>query len=99
MCVCVYVGGGGGLGGGLQNGSGARGFLPLWKGGGGGGSFSHIGGAKGGWAQKVLSCLGGGVAAQNVSDQQLSHFVAPLPIINDQSLKLGIQVFHIIELV
>ena len=60
------------------------------------GSFSHIvwgGGAKSfrsskgeGEARKVLPCLEG--AAQKVSDQQFSHFVAPpLPVINDQSFR------------
>ena len=54
-------------------------------------SFSHSdGGAKssnpirGGGVQQVLPCLEGG--AQKVSDPIFSHFVAPLPVINDQSL-------------
>ena len=49
-------------------------------------SFSHIKGGGGavstlekGEAQKVLPCLEGGGAAQNVSDLQFSHFVGPPP--------------------
>ena len=38
--------------------------------------------------EKFYSVLGGG--AQTVSDPRFSHFVAPLPIINDQSLRSGI---------
>ena len=42
----------------------------------------------GGGAQQVLPCLEGGGGAQKVSDPQFSHFVAALPVINDQSLGL-----------
>ena len=51
-------------------------------GGGGTKSFQPF---KGG-AQKVLPCLE--VGAQKVLDPRFSHFVAPLPIINDQSLSI-----------
>ena len=34
----------------------------------------------------VLNDGGGGEGAQKVSDPRFSHFVAPLPVINDQSL-------------
>ena len=41
-------------------------------------------------AQKVYPVLwgGGGGGAQTNSDPQFSHFVAPLPVINYQSLRL-----------
>ena len=39
----------------------------------------------GGGGQNVLPCLEGG--ARKVLDTRFSHFVAPLPVINDQSLK------------
>ena len=39
---------------------------------------------KGGGARNVLPVLRGG--HKKLSDPQFSHFVAPLPIINDQSL-------------
>ena len=44
---------------------------------------------RGGGARKVLPCLEGGGGAK-VSDTRSSHFVAPppLPVINDQSLRL-----------
>ena len=48
----------------------------------------------GGGVQKVLPCLeGGGGRAQKVSDPRFSHFVAPLQVINDQSLKVS-DIFH-----
>ena len=53
------------------------------KGGGGGTKSCHS--LKGG-AQNVLPCLEGG--PQKVLDPRFSHFVAPLPVINDQSLIL-----------
>ena len=35
----------------------------------------------------MLRCLEGG-GAQQVSDQRVSHFVAPLPVMDDQSLRV-----------
>ena len=73
-------------------------YLVAWsfshfKGGGGAKIFHSLkgGGMKSftlswGGAQKVLPCLEGG-GAQKVSDQRLSHFVAPLPVISDRSLR------------
>ena len=67
-------------------------------------SFSHIevwgeGGRKkfpffkrgGGRARTVLPCLEGG--GGGVSDPRFSHFVAPRPVINDQSLISTSRVF------
>ena len=51
-------------------------------GGGGAKSFHPL---KGGGGQKVLTCLEGGEGAKSFGPA-ISHFVAPLPIINDQSL-------------
>ena len=39
-----------------------------------------------GGARKVLPCLEGG-GCKNVSDPRFSHFVPPLPVNNDQSLR------------
>ena len=44
---------------------------------------------EGGGTRKVVPCLEEG-GAQNVSDLRFSHFVAPLPVINDQSLTLPV---------
>ena len=46
--------------------------------------YSKAGGGGGGWRRK--KCYPGlkGGRAQKVSDPRLSHFVAPLPVINDQ---------------
>ena len=57
-------------------GGGACEVLPLQNGGGAQKRFHSL---KREVAQKVLPCL--------VSDLQFSHFVATLPVINDQSLK------------
>ena len=60
--------------------------------GGGGGAgwpqqFSMFKKKKGGGGGEVLPCLEwGGDGGQQVLDSQFSHFVAPLPVINDRSL-------------
>ena len=43
----------------------------------------------------VLS--GGGRGGQKVSEQQFSHFVAPLPVNNDQSLKILLSLYSIVQ--
>ena len=48
---------------------------------------------KGGGCKKFYPVLRGGGRAQKVSDPRFSHFVAPLQVINDQSLKVS-DIFH-----
>ena len=76
-------------------------FYSHEKGGGGGGgkSLSHAEGGggevkkkfplfkRGGGVRKVLPCLEEGGGAQKIVDRRFNHFVAPLPVINDQSLR------------
>ena len=54
-------------------------------GGGGGGAHKMFPPFKSG-VQKCLPCLEGGM--KKVAEPRFSHFVAPLPIINDQSLRV-----------
>ena len=93
----IITGRRGGGGGGLdKNGMGVVNFYPYEKGGVGGGKrFSHAEGGGGGGETKNVRPLKGAVqefvpclvgVVQKVSDLLYSNFVAPLPVINDQSI-------------
>ena len=87
-----------GRGGATKRERGACDVLPLRKGGGGRKGFSHVEGghkkilkrgfhsSKGG-REKCYPVLKGGGGPQKLSNPRFSHFVAPLHVSNDQSLR------------
>ena len=52
-------------------------------------SFHSLKRGGGAGTQKVLPCLEGGRGVHKVSGSRFSHFVTPLPLINDQSLRVN----------